>query len=279
MSAIPDRQALQETHGPQLWTSHYFYDYSPCMGSQSKYAKIRGDLEKAIRSGEFRPGDTIPTERELCATYEVSRATVQRAITSMAEAGLVTRNRRAGTTVTRSATDLLRWTNLLASGPEEEGAHTVLLAETIPASDLDIDLPGHGADDAIHHLRRVKTDPAGDPVAIEEHMIPFSVAPRVMREDLTTFTSMAHFRASGVPVVRSRLYLQPSVATHEAAQLLNLPEGTPVFTGRRETYLQGGAIAEIYLSVLAPHAFQLFVEQTLEEPEGEPPDPGDSTHP
>ena len=234
------------------------------MGQGSQYARIRADLEHAIRSGAVRPGATIPTERELCAQYGVSRATVQRAVSAMAEAGLVTRRRRAGTMVTERATDLLLWTNVAATGPEVEGRHQVLLAETVPAADVDGELAGVEDTEAAHRIRRVKQNPGGEPIAIEEHVIPFRVGPRVMQEDLETFTSMAYFHRLGLPVQRSRMYISPAVVTSEQAQLLRLEAGTPVFSCRRETLLADGTLAEIYDSVLAPHAFQLFVEQSLD---------------
>lgn len=234
------------------------------MTAQAKYTQIRGDLEHAIRSGELPPGAKLPTERELCQKYGVSRATVQRAVSRMAETGLVTRMRRAGTIVTRSATDLLTYTNLLSTGPEEAGSHRLLSAGTWPAGDLDFELPGVPSDAAVHHLLRLKLDLEENPIVIEEHAIPFSVAPRVMKEDLAHFTSLAYYRRENIPVVRSRLYINPGVVGDREAELLQIPLGRPLFFTRRETYLQGGGLAEIYNSAMAPHAFQIFVEQTLE---------------
>lgn len=85
-----------------------------------------------------------------------------------------------------------------------------------------------------------------------------------MQEDLAHFTSLAYYRRENIAVVRSRLYIQPGVVGTREADLLQIPLGIPLFFTRRETYLQGGGLAEIYNSAMAPHAFQLFVEQTLE---------------
>jgi DNA-binding FadR family transcriptional regulator len=55
----------------------------------------------AIALGQFVPGQRLPTERELAAMLEVSRATVREAIARLAEAGYVTvrRGRSGGTFV------------------------------------------------------------------------------------------------------------------------------------------------------------------------------------
>jgi GntR family transcriptional repressor for pyruvate dehydrogenase complex len=51
--------------------------------------EIRRQLEDAIRSGDFGPGDRIPSERELVETFGVSRVSVREAIRSLEAVGLV----------------------------------------------------------------------------------------------------------------------------------------------------------------------------------------------
>lgn len=63
--------------------------------------RIRAELEARIRSGEWPPGHRIPTEAALLAEYGCARMTVHKAITSLAAAGLVVRNKRAGTLVAK----------------------------------------------------------------------------------------------------------------------------------------------------------------------------------
>ena len=61
--------------------------------------RIRGDIEARIRSGELKPGDRIPFEHELTVTYACARATVSKALTGLARAGLIERRRKAGSFV------------------------------------------------------------------------------------------------------------------------------------------------------------------------------------
>jgi GntR family transcriptional regulator, histidine utilization repressor len=60
------------------------------------HRRIRADIERRILSGEWRPGDRIPFEHELMTQYQCARMTVNKAIASLAEAGLIVRRRRAG---------------------------------------------------------------------------------------------------------------------------------------------------------------------------------------
>jgi GntR family histidine utilization transcriptional repressor len=61
--------------------------------------RIRSDIEARIHSGEWRPGDRIPYEHELVAAYGCARATVSKALTSLARSGQIERRRKAGSFV------------------------------------------------------------------------------------------------------------------------------------------------------------------------------------
>lgn len=64
-------------------------------------ARIRGEIEARIRSGEWAPGTRIPFEHELVAEHGCARATVNKALSRLAREGLIERRRRAGSFVAR----------------------------------------------------------------------------------------------------------------------------------------------------------------------------------
>lgn len=64
-----------------------------------KYKRIKDDLKKKIASGEWRSGDRIPSEAQLCKQYNVSRITVSRAIHDLVESGHLSRIQGKGTFV------------------------------------------------------------------------------------------------------------------------------------------------------------------------------------
>jgi GntR family transcriptional regulator, histidine utilization repressor len=61
--------------------------------------RIRFELERRILSGEWRPGDRIPSEHELMDSYACSRMTMNKVLSAMAAAGLIVRRRRVGSFV------------------------------------------------------------------------------------------------------------------------------------------------------------------------------------
>ena len=71
------------------------------------YQMIRKDIEDKILAGIWAPGYRIPFEHELVAQYGCARMTVNKAISSLAEAGLITRRKRSGSFVAEPHGQLL----------------------------------------------------------------------------------------------------------------------------------------------------------------------------
>ncbi len=63
------------------------------------YRQLEEILKEAIRRGEFRPGDRLPTEMELCEIFGVSRITVRQALNELAREGFLYRQQGSGTFV------------------------------------------------------------------------------------------------------------------------------------------------------------------------------------
>jgi GntR family transcriptional repressor for pyruvate dehydrogenase complex len=64
-------------------------------------------LAESIREGEFRPGDRLPSERELAQRMAVSRATVREGLRVMASQGLVVIRPGAGTFIAEGSPEAL----------------------------------------------------------------------------------------------------------------------------------------------------------------------------
>jgi GntR family transcriptional regulator len=67
--------------------------------AQPEYLRIAADLRRRISSGEFRPGDQLPTLPSLCGSYRVSETTIRNALGLLRNEGLVETRARAGTRV------------------------------------------------------------------------------------------------------------------------------------------------------------------------------------
>lgn len=63
------------------------------------YQQVRIDLLNMLQSEQLRPGQMLPTEKELAEAYSVSRQTIRQAIGDLAASNLLERTPGRGTTV------------------------------------------------------------------------------------------------------------------------------------------------------------------------------------
>ena len=63
------------------------------------YFQLKTLLLEDILGGRYDGDGRLPTEHEFCARYRISRTPVRRALSELAEEGVVLRHRRRGTFV------------------------------------------------------------------------------------------------------------------------------------------------------------------------------------
>ncbi len=79
--------------------------YDPIRPKERLYQEIVEHVQAQILSGELKPGDRIPAERELAGHFRMSRAAVREAIKALTEKGLVNVHVGRGTFVAALTTD------------------------------------------------------------------------------------------------------------------------------------------------------------------------------
>jgi len=86
----------------------------------SKHARIHDDLAQAIASGEYAPGQQLPTEVELARRYNTSRPTVAHAMQRLVAESLVERRAGAGTFVRQTTVASSKFFGLIIPGLGEK---------------------------------------------------------------------------------------------------------------------------------------------------------------
>jgi len=76
---------------------------TPIESSLSKHEKIRQSLADAIASGQYEPGQRLPSESELVKTFGASRPTVIRALRELQLSGIIERRAGSGSYVRADA--------------------------------------------------------------------------------------------------------------------------------------------------------------------------------
>lgn len=115
--------------------SHRTPGYHQPPERKSQHSQIVRDLGMRIVSGEYRPGDRLPAEATLCATYDVSRPVMREATRVLVAKGLVLSKQRAGAIVQPRNEwhlldpDVLYW--LIQAKPQPEFVETLLTVRRI----------------------------------------------------------------------------------------------------------------------------------------------------
>src|SRR4029077_13524263 len=73
------------------------------------YEQIKILLTQSLVAGEWKPGESIPSEMELAARFRVSQGTVRKAIDELAAENLVVRRQGKGTFVATHAEQHVRY--------------------------------------------------------------------------------------------------------------------------------------------------------------------------
>jgi len=64
-----------------------------------KYIKIRNDLKKKIQLAEFKVGDFLPSENELCRSFSITRTTARKALDELLKEGFIEKQQGKGSRV------------------------------------------------------------------------------------------------------------------------------------------------------------------------------------
>lgn len=207
-------------------------------GPPTLHERIRAEIEDRILTGLWKPGHRIPYEHELTAQFGCARMTVNKAIASLVDAGLIVRRRRVGSFVAQPR------------------IHSAVLA--IP--DIQAEIAGRGAVYGLKLLSRQRRKPAraqpeelklaeggdllvlrclhmadGQPFALEDRQISLAAVPEAEAADFSAVPP-GTWLLDHVPWTEAEHRIAAINADAETARLLAVAEGTACLVLERQTW-------------------------------------------
>lgn len=193
---------------------------------------IASALGAEIAAGHYRPGDRLPTEAALARRFDVNRHTVRRALSDLAENGLVHSRRGAGTFVTSVSTDypLSRrprfHQSITATG--RMPSRRVLSLETRASDAREAEALGIAPGASVHVYEALSVID-GTPVAIGRSVFPAERLPGLPTRLETQQSITAALAAEGIDdYTRHSTRITAKIATATQANLLAIREGDPI---------------------------------------------------
>lgn len=227
------------------------------------YQQIKALITRSLQSGEWKPGEMIPSEMELASRYKVSQGTVRKAIDELAAENLVARRQGKGTFVTTHHEDVVKFRFLRLVPDEGEphyGASHVLECKRLRAPAEIARLLDIRTGDSVVQIRRVLNF-SGESTVLDEIWLLGANFKGLTAEKLTEWKGpmYALFEAEfGTRMIRASEKIRAVPADEIAAELLSVPVGSPLLSVERVSYTYGDRPVEVRrgLYVTTRHYYQ-----------------------
>lgn len=209
--------------------------------------RIRSDIERQILSGALKPDDRIPLERELMEIYACSRMTVNRAVSDLANRGLIVRRKRAGSFVAHPPSDstILDIPDIRLDLERKGYAYGYrLLHRSVRAarSAEEAGLAGKGG--RLIELRGIhRAD--GQPFGFERRLVNLGAVPEMEGEDFSEMPP-GTWLLGHVPWSQAEHRIFAVAADASIAAHLDIAEGTPCLMLERRTWLDGMPVTHVW---------------------------------
>lgn len=189
-------------------------------------------LTSDIAEGRYNTGDRLPTEAQLAAKHGVNRHTVRRALSDLAEQGLVHARRGAGVFVAAQPTDYaigrrVRYHKSISASGKIPGKK-ILTLTTRTADGTEAEALQIAAGDPVHVYDGLSLAD-GQPIGLFQSVFPAERLPEILEALSDTQSVTKALQQCGVAdYTRISTRLTARAATATQALHLRLPEGTPV---------------------------------------------------
>jgi GntR family transcriptional regulator len=218
------------------------------------YARLRQAIHNRVTSGEWRPGDQIPTIRELGEQYGVSRITVVQALDELAREGMLIRWQGKGVFVGQPKPDARRMP-LQSFTEETVGRGRIPSSRTLrlvrgPADPGVSSRLGLRPDACVVLLERLRLED-GCPIALQLVYLPDQLVPGLVdrAEPIESLYQVLADTYGVLPTSAFESY-EPVRLGPDQARLLETRPGAPAFHVDRTTTDQHGRTIEFASSVL-----------------------------
>jgi len=214
------------------------------------YQQIKALITQSLQSGEWKPGELIPSEVELAGRFKVSQGTVRKAIDELAAENLVMRRQGKGTFVSthHEARAHFRFLRLV---PDEGVPHypesKFIEVRRVRAPADVARLMDLKSGDAVIFIKRVQYFD-GVPTIVEELWLPGQIFKGLTAERLVEYKGPMYglFETEfGTRMIRASEQIRAVCADAGAAQLLNIDVNTPLLSSERVSFTYGDKPVEL----------------------------------
>ena len=223
------------------------------------HRQVREGILAQLEGTGQRPG-RLPTERELCTSFGVSRFTVRQAVGELVRAGLLYRVQGSGTFVrTRAVVERISWSGYLdpfVSSPPAASVQIQELTEMSAGTEVGGRL-GVPSDDPVLYLRRMRLLD-GRPLAVDHRYLPWAVGRRLTSAQASS-SSLSDFLANvlGIELGSGDMEIYMDFADEADAARLGLTQSRQVLVRQLDLPSRSGQMLMVGRSLYRPELARL----------------------
>ena len=210
------------------------------------YEQVKAFIRGRISSGQWKPGDPVPSEAALMQQFGISRMTVNRGLRELAGEGLVTRVQGSGTRVAQLHRISSRLTirDIHEEVAERGHVHTtrVLLAAKEKASAAMAQSLGLRSGATVFHSRLVHLE-NGVAIQYEDRYVNPAAAPDYLKTDFSQVSPTLHL-LQHAPLTEASYSIEACLPTAEEAKELGIKRAEPCLAMLRRT-VSGAHVASV----------------------------------
>ena len=204
------------------------------------YHQLENVIKEKIDAKQFKPGEQIPSERDLSEKYDVSRMTIKKAIDKLVEQGILHRKRGKGTFISKEENRIDTLQELIGFNKRVkmlgDKPSSILLERKLIKSDDFISKKLNIAKESdIIFTRRIRLSNE-IPKAYEESYIPKDICPKILEIDLERESIYNTFMETGNRPTKARQKIEAISVDEPIKEVLNMEIGTPILKIDRITF-------------------------------------------
>lgn len=227
------------------------------------YSQLVSIVKRNISAGTLAPGDLLPSEAELCKTFDISRSTVRQAIGALESEGLVVRKQGRGTFVAepkvrRRTENVYSFTSEISSMGLTPSSTLIEYEVISPTPDIVKMLELSGPDTKVYRFTRIR-NVNGEPLILETSFYPQYIYPSLTRELLQTHSFYSLLYEVGIIPANAVDSYEAVVMSPKEADLLGCKSGSCGFYVQRRTYNENGMCYEYTQSLMRADRVKLDV--------------------
>ena len=218
------------------------------------YIQLETILREQISQKILVPGDRLPSEHEICATYGVSRTVVRHALQDLETDGLIYRRKGRGSFVAepKIVEGLAQKLTGFYHDMVDRGltpVTRVLRQEVLPARKTVADRLEIEEGASIIELERIRSV-EGEPIVLVTSYLPASLCPGLDSIDLSNRSLYDTIEEQfDLQIVRGRRFMEAVLADQREAELLDVEHGAPLLMLNSVSYLEDDTPVEFFHAV------------------------------